>query len=63
MAKRKRGIKGINAKTVAVPKSCSQTKSSAARRELVAQTYQERNSSRSVARIFAISHRMMLNGL
>jgi transposase-like protein len=38
-------------------------KYSAARRELVAQAYQERSSSRSVGRIFAISHRTVLNYL
>lgn len=38
-------------------------KYSAARQELVAQTYQERNSSRSVGRIFGISHRTVLNWL
>ena len=38
-------------------------KYSAARQELVAQTYVERNSSRSVGRIFGISHRTVLNWL
>lgn len=33
------------------------------RQELVAQTYVERNSSRSVARLFGISHRTVLNWL
>ena len=51
-------------------KACGSTKVlqldekySARRQALVAQTYQERNSARSVGRIFGISHRTVLNWL